>query len=57
MKETETTLTARQRQSICGPCPKKKREKKGALVGRLWVPSHDKEQKQEGCRPDQVGAA
>lgn len=32
-------------------------QKKRCLLGRLWVPSHDKEQKQEGCRPDQVGAA
>lgn len=23
----------------------------------MWVPSHDKEQKQEGWTPDQVGAA
>lgn len=30
---------------------------KRCLVGRLRVPSHDKKQKQEGCRPDQVGAA
>ena len=30
---------------------------KKCLVGRPLVPSHDKEQKQEGCRPDQVGAA
>lgn len=30
---------------------------KRCWVGRLQVPSHDKEQKEEGCRPDQVGAA
>lgn len=32
-------------------------EKKGAGVGRLRVPSRDREQKGEGCGPDQVGAA
>lgn len=50
-RETQTDR-ARQRQSICVPCPKKR-----CWVGRLRVPSHDKEQKEEGCRPVQVGAA
>lgn len=51
-KRQTQTDRARQRQSISVPWPKKR-----CLVGRLWVPRHDKEQKQEGCRPDQVGAA
>lgn len=56
-KRQTRTDRVRQRQSICVPCPGKKKRKKRCWVGRLWVPSRDKEQKEEGCRPDQVGAA
>lgn len=60
-RQTKQTDGVGQRQSICAPCPgkgrQKKREEKGAGVGRLRVPSRDREQKGEGCGPDQVGAA
>lgn len=44
------TETDRDKASAC-------HAEKKCWVGRLRVPIHDKEQKQEGCRPDQVGAA
>lgn len=61
-RQTAQTDGIGQRQSICASRPGKgtageKREKKGAGVGRRWVPSRDREQKGEGCGPDQVGAA
>lgn len=42
-----------QRQSICMHAGRKKK----CWVGRLRVQIHDREQKQEGCRAGQVGAA